>query len=176
MNLALNEVKTQAKKLLKALRDDQSIIKNLNKAFKKLNLSAVEPIKLKHCLSLIAYQLGFDSWHQAQQVLSGEEDLTNRPNMGTFFYNNRCSVHINEWFSSYEMAKLRLQEQPTAKFILPYKRQFILVERHFLQALNLNDNAVDQLGSIEHNMVEGYNTQAWDVIACNIIKARQKNY
>ncbi len=176
MNIALNEVKTQAKKLLKALRSDQSIMTNMNIAFKKLNLSTVDQVKLKHCLSLISLQLGFDSWQQAQNVLSGNSNLEDHPNMGTFFYNNKCGALINEWFASYMEAETRLQSQPTKKFILPYKRQFILVERHFLEALNLSENGFEQLRKIEHDMMRGYNTPEWDIIALEIIKNRVKSY
>ena len=74
MELALNEVKTQAKKLLKALKIDSNLKLSMEIPLKKVGLSLPAEIKLKHCLAIISQQLGFDNWHHAQDILSGTQD------------------------------------------------------------------------------------------------------
>ena len=59
MELAINEVKTQAKKLLKALRLDSELLLTMKVSLKKLSLSSQDDLRLKHCLTIVSQQLGF---------------------------------------------------------------------------------------------------------------------
>ena len=55
MEYALQEVKTQAKKLLKALKLDPSLVRAMQIPLKKIAVSSLEALKLKHCLSPVSY-------------------------------------------------------------------------------------------------------------------------
>ncbi len=176
MKLAINEVKTQAKKLLKSLKTNPVTWQNMEPSLKRLSLPSKEELKLKHCLTLIAWQLGFDNWHHANTILSGQESITNQPNMGTFFYNNVCGGHINEWFADYQQANQTLLNQPNTKWLLPYKQQFIVVEKGFLTALNVDDSLLVLTTEIESDFYHGYNCDTWDKLASIIIRKRQRNF
>ena len=136
MELALNEVKTQAKKLLKALRQDNELMLTIKFSLKKLSLSSLDDLRLKHCLTIVSQQLGFDNWHHAQHTLSGNVETGTTLSMGTFLYPKGCGAFINEWFADYQQAKSNLVNEPQNKWLLPYKNQFIVVEKEFISLFN----------------------------------------
>ena len=85
MEYALQEVKTQARKLLKAFKSEPNLVKGMQIPIKKIAASSLEELKLKHCLGLVAMELGFRDWHEAQQLLSGAKPSLVTINMGSFF-------------------------------------------------------------------------------------------
>ena len=175
MELALNEVKTQAKKLLKALKIDSNLKLSMEIPLKKVGLSLPAEIKLKHCLAIISQQLGFDNWHHAQDILSGSKTNTEALDMGTFFYPRWADGFINEWFSDYQQAKSVLLDNQHDKWLLPYKNQFLVVSNSYVLAFKLDKKLVSLWGDVNHDMVAGYNSLAWDNLTCEIIKNRAKN-
>jgi hypothetical protein len=176
MELALNEVKTQAKKLLKALRLDDELQLIMKLPLKKLSLSSLDELKLKHCLTIVSQQLGFDNWHHATDILSGNSK-TNAPMiMGSFFYPKGSGGFINEWFADYQLAKNTLANKTKQKWLLPYKNQFIVVEKEYIALFNIDEKLMMLWLEIGHNMVDSYNSLAWDKLACEVIKNRSKGY
>lgn len=176
MKLALNEAKTQAKILFKALKYNKTLFNSMRMPLTKVSVISLEQLKLKHCLTLIAHQLGFENWHQAQLVLSGNNDFEKPFNMGTFFYLASCGAFLNEWFVNYQQAYEALQNQQYDKWLLPYKNQFIVVDQNYIASLQLEENLVNFGAEIPYNMVESYCSEAWDKIACAVIKNRPRNY
>jgi len=176
MELAVNEVKTQAKKLLKALRLDSELLLTMKLSLKKLSLSSLDDLRLKHCLTIVSQQLGFDNWHHAHHTLSGNVKPGTALSMGTFLYPKGCGAFINEWFADYEQAKSTLVNEPQKKWLLPYKSQFIVVEKEFIFLFNIDNKLVMLWKEIDHDMAEGYNSLAWDRLACEIIRNRSKSY
>lgn len=176
MELALNEVKTQAKKLLKAIRMDSGLLLTVEPQVKKLALPLPAEIKLKHCLAIVSQQLGFDNWHHAQEVLSGSKKNIAALDMGTLFYPKGADSFINEWFVNYQKAKNSLPEKTGEKWLLPYKNQFIVVRKDYILTFRLDKKLMPLWADIEHNMVDSYNSVAWDKLTCRIIKNRSKNY
>ena len=175
MELALNEVKTQAKKLLKALRMDSNLLLTMEKPLKKVALPLADEVKLKHCLAMVSQQLGFDNWHHAQDVLSGNKINAEGLVMGSFFYPKWADGYINEWFSDYQQAEKVLLDNPTEKWLLPYKNQYIVVSKDYVSAFKLDKKSQLLWTEINHDMVAGYNSLAWDKLACEIIKNRAKH-
>lgn len=176
MELALNEVKTQAKKLLKALKSDDELQQTMQLPLKKLSLSSLDELKLKHCLTIVSQQLGFDNWHHAQDILSGNKKTITPMVMGTFFYPKGSGGFINEWFADYQLAKSTLANTTTQKWLLPYKNQFIVVEKEYISLFNIDKKLIKLWGDIGHNMVESYNSLAWDKLTREVIKNRLKRY
>jgi len=176
MEYALNEVKIQAKKLLKALQADNELQDRLQQSWRKLALANLDELKLKHCLKLIANQLGFVNWQQAQGALTGCNTEEEPLNMGTFFYPKGGGAFINEWFSDYQQAKEVLAKHPKNKWLLPYKNQFIIVGQDYIKVFKLDEKLMQLWSDIEHDMVSSYNTATWDKLCCAVIKARQKNF
>jgi len=176
MELAVNEVKTQAKKLLKALRQDSELLLTMKLSLKKLSLSSLDDLKLKHCLTIVSQQLGFDNWHHAQNTLSGNVKAGTALSMGTFLYPKGCGGFINEWFVDYEQAKNTLVNTEKVKWLLPYKNQFIVVEKEFIYLFHIDNKLKILWSEIDHDMAEGYNSLPWDRLVREIIKNRSKGY
>jgi|GEM_PF-4226683 len=176
MELALNEIKIQAKKLFKALKVDSALQNTLQPSLQKLALDNVEDLKLKHCLKLVAQQLGFVNWQEAQDILSGDTTPREVSNMGTYFYPAGCGAFINEWFSDYQQAKLVLAKQPSSKWLLPYKHQFVIVGADYINVFKLDQKLMHLWSEIEHDMVSSYGTPMWDQLSCAVIKTRQKAF
>lgn len=176
MELALNEVKTQAKKLLKALKLDSELALTMQRSLKKLSLSSLDELRLKHCLTIVSQQLGFNNWHHARDILSGNEKTTYPLSMGSFFYPKGCGGFINEWFADYQQAKTVLANKTKMKWLLPYKNQFIVVQQDYITLFNLDNKLMKLWIEVDHNMVESYNSLAWDKLACAVIKNRTKGY
>lgn len=176
MEYALQEVKTQAKKLLKALKSDPSLVKSMQIPLKEVAVSSLEELKLKHCLGLLSMELGFKNWHEAQQLLSGRQQSLVMINMGSFFYPKGCGGFINEWFADYSQAKNTLVKSVESKWLLPYKKQFIVVEQEYIAVFKLNKELMSSWREIKHDMVASYNSLAWDKIACAVIRNRQRDY
>jgi hypothetical protein len=111
----IEELKIQAKRLLKQTPSSEALLK----------LSKGEPAKLKHCQLLIARQYGFNHWDHARLVLSGKSC----DDYGTFWYKNQCGTLLNHWCKSYKEAYQ--VQQDSGGTILPYKTQFMVVDRPF---------------------------------------------
>ncbi|NQZ20901.1 MAG: hypothetical protein HRT53_02500 [Colwellia sp.] len=176
MEIALNEVKIQAKKLLKASRLDNDLLLTMELPLKRLGLSLDDEIKLKHCLTIVSQQLGFTDWHHALDVLSGSKKNIDALDMGTLFYPKGADGFINEWFANYQQAKNTLSGQAGGKWLLPYKNQFIVVKKDYISTFKLDEKLMLLWAEIDHNMVDGYKSVAWDKLTCRIIKNRSKNY
>jgi len=176
MELAINEVKTQAKKLLKALKVDGDLERKMQLPLKKLAVTSIDELKLKHCLSLVSMELGFTNWHQAKDVLSGNVEPLAVNNMGSFFYPKSCGSFINEWFADYQVAKSTVENSSQAKWLLPYKNQYVVVKQDYINAFNLESRLTPLWTELERNMVAGYNRLAWDTLVCAVIKNRVKPY
>jgi hypothetical protein len=173
MEIALNEVKTQAKKLLKAIKTDTALQQKLAVPLKTFQLESIEALQLKHCLTLVSQQLGFSSWHHAQTILSGSQTLANRPDMGTAFYTKACGGLINLWFADYLQAKAVLNNQATTRWLLPYQKQFIVVEKDYLDLLKMSEGCEKWWHDINHDLYGGYNSPAWDNLTYLMIRKRK---
>lgn len=176
MEYALQEVKTQAKKLLKALKSEPDLVRVMQIPLKKINIASPELLKLKHCLVLVSMELGFKDWHEAQLLLSGSNKQLIATNMGSFFYPKGCGGFINEWFADYTQARKILVNSATSKWLLPYKNQFIVVEQEYIAVFKLDEALLSSWAKIEHDMVASYNSLAWDKITCAVIRNRLRDY
>ena len=174
MKLALNEVKTQAKIRLKAIKAGKQIVEHTKHSPASITLPNRQDIKLKHCLTYIAQELGFDNWHHAQHVLSGSSNQMPL-DMGEFFYPKGAGYFINKWFSNYQEAKNILDTLETSTaWLLPYKHQFIIVKSSYIDIFKLDDEINLLWPTVKYDMMASYNASAWDQISYGIIKNRSK--
>lgn len=174
MELAINEIKTQAKKLNKAFKTGTQLEVAFAKQLSLLNVTDVGDVKLKHCLTLIAWQLGFSNWHFAQEVLSGKYNIKNSIDMGSFSYPDSATGFINEWFTDYQQAKKAQLNKANLKYLLPYKKQFILVGEDYIKLFKIEQTLAPLWRIIDYDMVASYNSSEWDQLACSVIKHRSK--
>lgn len=174
MELALNEIKTQAKIKLKAIKSGKQLIKQPKRSPVGIKLPDRQEIQLKHCLIYIAQELGFKNWHHAQHILSGSNNQISL-GMGKFFYPKGASYFINEWFSDYQEAKQVLDALETSTaWLLPYNNQFIIVKSNYIDIFKLDNQTSLLWTTVRYDMVASYNTLAWDQITYGIIKNRPK--
>jgi len=95
-----------------------------------------ESIQRRHCLTVSALQLGFQSWPHALSVLTGETD-----DFGTLLYPSTCYGHWNIWSAHYdEASSIRAQH---GGYLLAYRRQFLVVDRHYIDSLGLDPDDPD---------------------------------
>jgi len=89
-------------------------------------------VKRRHCLAVAAAELGFDSWPQAAQILQGNA-LTDR---GRLLCPEKCMVFMNFWSASYALAQAARAQADS--YLLTYRRQYLVVDRHYIAALGVN--------------------------------------
>ena len=94
-------------------------------------------VRRRHCLAFLARALGFAGWPQAPPVLNGQPS----GDYGTVLYAPDCDVHINLWCATYEEAR-RLHAEHGG-YLLAYRRQFLVVERSFIETLGLDPDDAD---------------------------------
>jgi hypothetical protein len=99
-------------------------------------------IRRRHCLAVVARELGFRGWPHAVQVLSG----TGTTDAGTLLYPRRCGAHINIWCASYDQAK-RIRARHGG-FLLGYKHQYLVVDDDYMTTLGVDpdDPDLDMIG------------------------------
>lgn len=91
----------------------------------------------RHCLAVVARELGFEGWPHAAAVLSGSRS----DDFGTMLYPRHGAAYWNIWSASYAEAK-SLREQ-TGNYLLAYKKHYFIVERYFIESLGLDPDDAD---------------------------------
>lgn len=96
-------------------------------------------MRRKHCLYIIASELGFESWMHAREVLLGATG--ERVHYGKVLYADACGHYLNQWFANYrDAADYRASNGGT---LLAYVRHFLVVEQPYLEALGLSGDDPD---------------------------------
>lgn len=93
-------------------------------------------IKRRDCLNLIARELGFPDWQHAKLTIAGEGEAQE---FGTLLY--RGGGHINRWYVNYDEASA--DRANCHGYLLAYKRDFLLVDRYFIESLSLDPDDTD---------------------------------
>lgn len=98
---------------------------------------SVANVKRRHCLTVIAREYGFDGWGHLTRVIDGATE----GDFGTLLYGPDCTAHWNIWSASYGEARTIREEH--GGYLLPYKRQFLIVDRFFIETLGLDPEDPD---------------------------------
>ena len=96
------------------------------------------PILRRHCLAILARELGFDGWPHAKDVISGARDVSD---FGTVLYPKRCGGHLNLWYRSYDEAAIG--RHASGGYLLAYRRHYMVVHSLFIETLGLDPDASD---------------------------------
>ena len=102
----------------------------------------VGQLKRRHCLAVLAIELGFRGWSHMTGILGGEE----AEDYGTLLCPPEADAHWNIWCASYDEAStIRGQ---TSGYLLAYKHHFFIVDRYFIETLGLDpgDPNWDRIG------------------------------
>jgi hypothetical protein len=119
--------------------------------------AATTELRLRDCLNQVSHDVGFANWDQARQVLGGLAQADQ--DMGTIWYAPRCAGLLSHWFAHHDDAKLALATAGH-RVLLPYKRQFIVVDGHFIRELGMQaeDPAWHAAG---RDLAQAYGGAAW---------------
>ena len=96
------------------------------------------PLQRKHCLAVVAREVGFSSWNHALRVLRGDD---READFGTLLHDREAGGTLNAWFTTHAEARAHLDARRVAGecvYLLAYKRQFFVVEEAFVSALGLD--------------------------------------
>ena len=159
MNALIIELKTRARLRLNAMR------RALTEA--PASLAATPPGRLRDCLIAVARDAGFSGWEQALRVLGGQ--AVGGDDMGSFWHAPRCNGLLSHWFARHDQARecLALGEH---RVLLPYRRQFVVVDDHYLRELGLSvdDEAWREAG---RDLVQAYGSAAWLALCSQRLRA-----
>lgn len=155
LELALNELKKQAKRLGKdAERGEPAALARLGE---------ISQPRHKHLLAIVAKEAGFRDWQHSRRILSGEG--TPGDDFGTFWHGRPSGGFLNEWHASYNEARASWAKQPDT-FLLPYKTQFVLVGSEMMRHLGLLEASVTCGGDLLAETPE-----AWDELCRQRVRA-----
>jgi hypothetical protein len=114
-------------------------------------------LKLGDALHDVARSAGFLHWEHARRVLGGL--AVPGDDMGTFWHEEACGAYLNNWIAGIEPARQAFAALPGA-FLVPYRRQFVVVEDGYIRALGL-DPADPAWAALRRDLVGGYGSPAW---------------
>ena len=104
---------------------------------------ATAGLRRKHCLAVVARELGFASFEHARQVLEGDGAAAD---FGTLLYGAGGGAYLNHWFATHPEARAQQLEAAATgprQYLLAYKRHCFLTERGFIEALGLDADDPD---------------------------------
>jgi hypothetical protein len=173
VNKALDELKIQAKILLKSVKANQALAtQRLKRQYKSYQEESVYQPKLKHCQQVVACESGFSDWQHAHQILNAcNLDIDEQVNMGEFWHDDRCNALLNYWFSQYAEAELFLKETPNT-YLFPFNHQFIVATQDYVNAIGLYELDPTLWNTVQNNLVASYPSDEWDKVALARIKKR----
>lgn len=154
MTTPLEELKTRARLRQKAARDEGAAL------------------QLKDALQRVARERGFAHFEHARRVLGGL--AVRGDDMGSFWHAPRCSALLSEWFARYDEAHAAWAAKPGA-FLLPYRRQFMVVGEDFVRELGL-DPADAVWAAAGRDLVGGYGSLAWQALALQRLRAPDETF
>jgi len=162
MNVLINELKTRARLWLSLLQSDNANARKRAQVLcRQHRWDIPDGWQLRHCLNLAAADIGFSHWEHARLVLSGQAQAGD--DMGDFWHGPEVAGLSNLWYANYADADKQLQVDPHL-YLLPYRRQFMLVSTHYLEALQLNLDAGLWHG-LQRNLTLAYASPAWQALA-----------
>jgi hypothetical protein len=118
-------------------------------------------LRLRDCLHAVARDVGFAHWEHARRVLGGSADPGE--DMGTFWHAPGCSSLLSLWFSDLVQARAALDSRP-ANVLLPFKRQFLVVDESFIVELGLAPDST-AWAQAQRDLVKAYADDAWRTLA-----------
>ncbi|MDP3607230.1 MAG: hypothetical protein Q8R59_15980, partial [Polaromonas sp.] len=157
MTALLDELKIRARLGLNAARREEA---------------GAGDIRLRHCLNQVARDVGFAHWEHARAVLGGQAGRDD--DMGTFWHAPRTGILLNLWLAKYEQARAAIEADPAA-FLLPYRRQFMVVQADFIAELGL-DAGHPAWEEASHDLVAAYGGGAWLLLAGQRLKAPRSSF
>lgn len=148
MNALITELKTRARLRLNATKLEMT---------GAADDSATDNPRLRDALIEVSRELGFQHWDHARRVLGGQAEPGE--DMGAFWHAPRCNGLLSHWFARHADA-LEALAAGAQRVLLPYRKQFVVVDEHYLRELGL---AIDDAawGPMGRDLVSGYGGAGW---------------
>jgi hypothetical protein len=174
-NACINELKTRARLGLNAI--EAGDVQLLERAAKVSGVRMATPTtsggwKLRHAFTLVARSVGFRSWDQARLALGGQAQIGD--DMGTFWHAPRCLGILNHWFAHYGDARDALGQMP-GHALVPYRRQFIVVNQAYLRELGLDEALADEANA-PLDLVALYGSERWQALCWSRLRANESTW
>ena len=118
-------------------------------------------MRLRDALHEVAREVGFKDWGHARKVLGGLAVLGD--DTDDFWHAPRTGILLHHWFSDYAQARAVLEQDHTG-FLLPYRRQFFIVQAPFIEALGLDPNDA-AWAAAGRDLAAAYGGAAWHALA-----------
>jgi hypothetical protein len=128
-------------------------------------------LRLRDCLHDAARAVGFSHWEHARRVLGGEAAAGE--DMGSFWHAPRCNTLLNHWYADAQAA--RAAHAKGNGFLLPYRRQFVLVQDEFIRELALDPRDANW-SALGRDLVAGYGSAAWQALCAQRVRAPQETF
>jgi hypothetical protein len=94
-------------------------------------------VRRRHCLAVVAREIGFDGWTDATRALGDTEDAQ----FGALLYPPSVWGHWNIWCASHDEAKRVRSEH--GGYLLTYKHQYLVVDADYIDAMGLDRHDPD---------------------------------
>lgn len=151
-----------------AARGDEAALRRL-RALPELaaldDASLTSGVKRRHCLAVIASDLGFSGWPHAKAVLEGAET----EDRGELMHRASGGAYWNIWSATYDEAESIRREH--GGWLLAYRRQFLIVDEHFIAHLGLDPEDQDW-ARIGRDWVRPADRAAWTRLTSRAVRAR----
>ncbi len=137
----IKKLKTEARLLhRRAAAGEESALARIRKLHESPDLDNValrQQVKRRHCLGVIAQDLGFQGWSHAAQVLRGDDNR----DFGKLLYPRGCYAHSNIWSASYNEARQIRDE--TEGYLLAYRHHYLIVDPDYIRTMGLDPDDPD---------------------------------
>ena len=140
-NAPLRELQHRARRLHRAATNSEHEAARRMRALDELSdledAALASAVRRRHALAVLARELGFTGWPHARRTFAGEE----LEDFGTLLYPAACGAHSNVWSAHYEEARSIRAE--TGGYLLAWKRQYLIVDEHYVRTLGLDPGDPD---------------------------------
>jgi hypothetical protein len=162
----IEDLKQRARRLHKRARaGEDDALAFLRRFAPDARGAANDELQRRHALAALAVALGFHGWPHALAVLGGDRT----GDLGKLLFRDTGGGMWNVWSASYDEARDIRAEH--GGFLLPYGRQFVIVEEPFLEWLELDpsDGDWDRIG---RDWVRPRDEPAWRRVTAAAVAAR----
>lgn len=137
----IKKLKTEARVLHRtAAAGEQTALARIRKVHENPGMDDAalsQQVKRRHCLGVIALDLGFHGWSHAAQVLRGDDSR----DFGKLLYPRGCYAHSNIWSADYKEA-CQIREE-TEGYLLAYRHHYLIVESDYIRTMGLDPDDPD---------------------------------
>lgn len=144
------ELEIRAEDLFEALLQQQpAALERLRNSYPKSKPPAPDTTDTRQAKTVIARECGFRTWQAAIDAVDGR--LAPGDDYGDFWYTVRTDVVLSLWCRNY--AEAQQVHRDNGGFLLPFRRQFVVVPESYIEILGLDPTDPDW-DAVGHNLAQ----------------------